>query len=233
MGATPNRLAGEPPVRLALHKEKLLALLRAAYKDGPRSRPLDLKFAWRLIEVFGDRRRLEEAWGSQVEKADERRSRALEIAEACCQARELLQGATQKRPNGFMSGTGAGVIRGLAGDFADPFLQWEHGWQKIRHALESLAAIERAARDVSEQNRRGRGVPTGGGELPTTQVEHLAMIFSQITVSKPTSTETGPFMGFVRAVRDALDIPLGDDGVRRVVLIGLRQSKGAARKPAK
>jgi hypothetical protein len=238
MGAAPIRIAGESPAGLAPHKGRLLALLRAAYQCGPGSRPLDLDFAWRLIEAFEVRHRLEETWASQIESPDQRRFAAGELADVCHKTRLAVEKATAQRPNRFRSELGAAVIRAMAHPApdvgcADPYREWQRGWEEIQHLIGRLAIIEGVAREVAEQNLRPHGAPTGGGGLPATQVEHLAMIFSQITVSKPTSTETGPFMGFVRAVRDALDIPLGDDGVRRVVLIGLRQSKVAARKPAK
>jgi hypothetical protein len=228
LSAALDRSTPEPQATFADCKRELIACLREAWSRGPRDRPFDLEWAWRMIEVIA-------AAMAEAPSATPRelREQALELAKALGEVRTILESTIKARPDLANQIRWAWIWLATGGASAASVLSGQtptDGAEKrLQQAVGGVCDLEDAANLVAQWNHKPRGNQQGSGWLPTESVLLLAHVYARTTELQPTTTETGLFMDFVRAVRDTFDIPLRDDAVHRVVKIALRHRKNVSK----
>jgi hypothetical protein len=227
MSFAPDRLPHEPPATLADRKVNLVACLRESWNRGPREKPFDPERTWWLLELIT-------AVMTQAPSttARELREQALELGETLGKARKILARTIKTRSNLANQITWAWTWHATGGASAASILSGQTPTdgigEQLRRAVDSVSALEAAANLVAQWNLRPRRKQYGSGRMPARWVLLLSYVYTGITGLQPTTTETGLFMDFIRALRDTFDIPVGDDAVHRVVKIALRHRKSAA-----
>jgi hypothetical protein len=227
MSAALDRFTSDTQATIAEHKGDLIACLREGWSRGPRERPFDPERAWWHLELI-----TAAVTTPSSTTPRELREQALEVAEALGEARKILDRTIKARPElaseimwawTWLATGGASAASVLSGQTPTDGLETQ-----LQQAVYGVAALEAAANLVAQWNHNPRGNQQGSGRLPTAYVLLLSYFYTGTTELQPTTTETGPFMDFVRAVRDTFSIPLGDDAVHRAVKIALRHRKSAA-----
>jgi hypothetical protein len=226
LSAALDRSTPEPQETFADYKRELIACLREAWSRSPRERPFDLEWAWRMIEVIvAVMRKAPSATPREL------REQALELATAIGKVCNILERTIKARPKLADEIKLAWIWHATGGASAASILSGQTPTdgpeRQLQQAVYGITALEAAANLVAKWNHRPRGNQAGSGWFAPRDVFFLAHVYTRTTGLPPTTTETGSFMDFIRAVRTTFNIPVGDDAVHRSVKIALRQLKKA------
>jgi hypothetical protein len=186
----------------AQHKTQLLAILRATYQRGPKTKSFNAKSAWQeLIRIAGFYFKDVEFRRGAVPAA-RRVKRLRQIAKALGRARTLVDetvGSDLFRgwcavgnifpASVILNSDGSSVLTRVA--------------DKIEDVLANLSTLERAAHRAADDIRTGRGRPKGTAVLPLDCLRALAALYRASTGLKPGAGE-GPFARFVYAFLTAV-----------------------------
>jgi hypothetical protein len=228
MSAGTDRLNDEIQATFIERKENLIACLRKSWGRGPRERPFDPERAWWLLKVI-----VAAMTTPSRTPPREMREHALELAEALGKVRKILARTIKERPELANEITWAWTSIATGGASAVSILSGQTPTdglgEQLQQAVVGVFALEAAAKLVGEWNHKPRGNQYGSGQLPIHYVLLLSYVYAGITGVQPTTTETGLFMDFMRAVRNTFNLPLGDDAVHRAVKLALRCAR---RKPS-
>jgi len=226
MSAVLDRSTPEPQTTFSDHKGDLIACLRESWNRGPHERPFDPEWAWWMLEVIV-------AVMTKAPSATPRdiREQALELAEALGKVRKILDNTIKARPELANGIRWAWIWHATGGATAASILSGQtptdEPERQLQQAVAGVCALEDAANLVVRWNQRRRGNQAGSGWFAAQHVLLLARVYTRTTGLPPTTTETGLFMDFIRAVRSAFNIPVGDDAVHRSVKIALRHRRNA------
>jgi hypothetical protein len=189
-----------------------LEILRAAHKDGPEAFERDA--AEHMIELVAKSCRAYEASKPLIQNPADRRDHFKRLADALAAARAELEktvGSIQLR------GDLQSVWRSLAP---------KHGL--ISNMLEGISALETAAREATQKNRRKRGEHGSpeGKAIPPHAIEQLEMVYRNSTRRDPKTTAEGPFHRFVLACLAAFgyDVDNRDQRVLKLIKAARRRS---------
>ena len=228
MNAALDRSADEPQATFADHKRELIECLHKGWCRGPREKPFDPERAWYWIELA-----VAVMTKAPSTAPRELRDQALELAEALGKVLKILDRAIKVRPEladqitlawTWLATGGASAISVISGQTPTDGLA-----EKLQQAIEGVVALEAAANLVAQWNHQPRGRQQGSGRLPGLYVLLLSGIYKGSTGLQPTTTETGLFMDFMRAVRGTFNLPLCDEAVHRAVKFTLRHIKSATK----
>jgi hypothetical protein len=228
MSAALDGSASEPQATFADHKRELIACLRESWSRGPREKSFDPERAWWLLEMI-----MAVMTRPSPTTPRELREQALELAEALGEARKILETTIKARPELANEITWAWTWHATGGASAASILSGQTPTdgvgRQLQEAVDGVSALEAAANLVAQWNHNPRGNQRGSGGLPSQYVLLLSYVYTGITGLQPTTTETGRFMDFVRALRDTFNIRLGDDAVHRAVKLAFRHAKRTAK----
>ena len=212
-------MTNELQATFADHKKNLIACLRESWGRGSREKPFDPERAWWLIEMI-----VAVMTKASSATPQELREHAVELAEALGTVRQILARTIKARPELVNQITWAWIWLATGGASAASILSGQTPTdglgEKLQQAVDGVSALE-----PCQWNHKPRGNQRGSGRLPPLSLLLLAHVYTQTTELQPTTTETGHFMDFVRALRDTFDIPLGDDAVHRAVKIAFVTEK--------
>jgi hypothetical protein len=202
-------IASNKKVRAALARfdqhKAVLAILREAYKRGPKSKPFDAKNAWWHLSFLaaayfcrgtaeGDALGTRQSGSIGTEKlsAADRKKRLRELGKALSRARALTDKAMQD--DFYFDLFSAWWEANGRCDIAPEITPVQIGCQ-FDKVVAGLSALETAAcRAANNVHTRGR--PSGAGVLPPSYIFELARIYLQSTGLKP--DDCGPFVHLVR-----------------------------------
>ena len=228
MRAALGRSTDGPQATFADHKRELIECLHKGWRLGPGEKPFDPEGVWWLINLIV----------AVMKKAPsttprELHEQALELAKALGKVLKILDRTIKVRPEladqirlawTWLATGGASAISVISGQTPTDGLG-----EKLQQAIEGVVALEAAANLVAQWNHQPRGRQQGSGSLPGLYVLVLSGIYKGSTGLQPTTTETGLFMDFMRAVRGTFNLPLCDEAVHRAVKFTLRHIKSATK----
>lgn len=198
-------------------KEKLLDILRKAYRRGPKSEPFDADNAWSRLTSFAESYYWMERTKQDVTRGAERVARLRELAKALGNARAVIDKVMQDDVGDALRASwweGTSEYAKAKPFFGGLFYRYADGrghfvdiGGKFKKVVETevagLVALEAAAIRAADDVPTRRGKPKGTAILSPNDIEALAAVYRHTTGSMPGAGDT-PFAKFVMEFLTAL-----------------------------